>query len=356
MKMMKVALLGGAALAVTSAGAFADDLSTLKSSMEDMSVVATPVADAPEGTTITWGGYVRQALTFSTVDVNVPGPDPSFDDGFDLAGGRARIWVDATTPTSIGDVDVHISFNHGQNQANGLNGVALNEYWGTWHMTPELSLSAGGMGNGADFGQSETYGNTVAANGSFITTDEQMRLSYASGPISFFVAVDDGSDVVHPVGSLDDMPDFHANFGWAGDMFSLGLGAMFQSNATASDSFQVAGSLKFNLSDSISMWLGGNVGDDPLGVSPLLGAVAGDYFTVFGGIKANVTEATYVELTGGYKSTDTHDRMNVNAGIYWNPVSQFKIGLQGDYTNEDLDGVAVSADQITGSLVAWFYF
>lgn len=336
MKMMKVALLGGAALAVTSAGAFADELSNLKSSMESIDVIATPVADAPEGATITWGGYVRQALTYvSTSDS---------DDGFDLASGRARIWIDATTPTSVGDVDVHVSFNHAQNPVNGLNVVALNEYWGTWHMTPELSLSGGGMGNGADFGQGETFGNTVGLNGSFITTDEQLRLSYASGPISFFVAVDDGNDIVNLNTLEDDIPDFHANFGWAGDMFSLSLGAMFQSNAGGADDYQVAGGIKFNLGDAAKIWVNAAMGEDNL-------AGVGDYFGVAGGIGANITEATWVELTGGYKDMDIGDRFNVNAGIYWNPVSQLKLGLQGDYTDGpgDFDGM-------TASFVAWWYF
>jgi hypothetical protein len=353
MKMMKVALLGGAALAVTSAGAFADDLSNLKSSMESMPVIATPVADAPEGATITWGGYVRQALTynsddvdFTTTSINANGVHVTNtvrgDEGFDLASGRARIWVDATTPTSVGDVDVHISFNHAQNNVNGLNGVTLNEYWGTWHMTPELSFSGGGMGNGADFGQGETFGNTVGLNGSHITTDEQLRLSYASGPISFFVAVDDGNDVVG-VHGLDEMPDFHANFGWSGDMFSLGLGAAFQSNAGIADNYQVAGNIKFNLGDAAKIWVAASMGEDNF-------AGVGDYFGVAGGIGANVTEATWVELTGGYKETDVGDVMNVNAGIYWNPVSQLKLGLQGDYTDFEV------GDRITASFVAWWYF
>ncbi len=317
MKMMKVALLGGAALAVTSVGAFADELSNLKSSMESVGVVATPVADAPEGTTITWGGQIRQALTYQTDDgvlTTTAGGSVATQDGFDLASGRVRLWVDATTPTSVGDVDLHIRFNQSQFQGNGLGAVNINEYWGTWHMTPELSFSGGGMGNGADFGQGETFGNTVGLNGSFITTDEQLRLSYASGPISFFVAVDDGADLGANPGLLDETPDFHANFGWAGDMFSLGLGAMFQMNGAAgvSDDFQVAGNITMNLGDAAKLWLAGAVGDDNSGG-------VGDYFGVAGGIGANITEATWIELTGGYKDTDTFDRFNVNAGIYLDP-------------------------------------
>ena len=354
MKMMKLALLGGAALAVTSAGAFADELSNLKSSMESVTTIATPVADAPEGTTITWGGQIRQALTYQTDDgavavTTVDGGTAAVatDDGFDLASGRMRLWVDATTPTSVGDVDLHIKFRQNQFQGNGVGDAFVEEYWGTWHMTPELAFSGGAMGNGADFGQGETFGNTVGLNGSHITTDEQLRLAYASGPISFFVAVDDGNDLGLNPGALDEMPDFHANFGWSGDMFSLGLGAAFQSNAGVADNYQVAGNVTMNLGDAAKIWVAAAMGQD-------LGS--GDYFGVAGGIGANVTEATWVELTGGYKDTDAFDRMNVNAGIYWTPVSQLKMGLQGDWTSINATGPGGTIDSISASFVTWWSF
>lgn len=340
MKTMKMALLAGAALAVTSAGAYADELDALKTSMENMGVIATPVADAPEGATITWGGQIRQALTYESID--------GLDDSFDLKSGRARLWVDATTPTSVGDVDVHIRIQGTQNQTGvGAADTAINEYWGVWHITPELSFSGGLMGNLAFVGQNETYGHTLGLAGSFATTtDEQLRLTYASGPVTFAIAIDDGNDDINPVGlmhGMDEMPDAHAMLSWAGDSISVMLGGGFQSNAGIADDFVVSGAIDFNASDAIKLHLAAAMGEDNWGG-------VGEFWGVAGNITANVTEATYVELSGGYKDTDVGDWYNVNAGIYWNPVSQLRIGLQADHGGGDI------AEYFSGSLVTWWSF
>lgn len=359
MKMMKLALLGGAALAVTTASAMADDLSALKSSMENMGMVAAPVADAPEGATITWSGYVRQALTYNGGNYNemmvyttttadghlVKAAAPLKKHGFDLNGGRARLTVNATTPTSVGDVDVHVQFGATQNQPRGGWGVGLVDYSGTWHITPELSFTGGRLFTGGE-GQGETYGNTVGLSASFATTtDNALQLGYASGPVSFVIGVENGDEAVGK-GMFDSSPDFYANAGWKGDMFSVGLQANYNVNEAAKDHYQVGGNVAFNMSDAISMHVNGVVGHEEGG--------RGDYWGVAGGAKANVTEATYVELTGGYVNADAWDRYNVNGGIYWAPASALTIGLQGDYTHTDYGVPTTNA--YSASLVTWWRF
>lgn len=350
MKMMKVALLGGAALAVTSAGAFADDLSSLKSSMESMGVIATPVADAPEGATITWGGYVRQALTFRDED--------GFGSGFDLDGGRARLQVDATTPTSVGDVDVHMLFGASQAQPRGGWDISFVEYWGTWHMTPELAFQGGRMFTGGT-GQGETYGQTVGLSPSFATTtDNALQLAWNSGPVSFVLGIENGDDAVK-AGGFDGTPDFYANMAWSGDMFSFGLQGNYVMNdvGALNDSYQIGANVSFNFSDAISMRLAGVFGSEECTIAGCMVGAAdgrGDYFGVVGRIRANVTEATMLEVSGGYVDADAFDRMNVNAGIYWTPATPLTIGLQGDYTNTDFG--AADVDKITASLVTWWRF
>lgn len=352
MKMMKLALLGGAALAVTTASAMADDLSALKSSMENMGVIAAPVADAPEGATITWSGYVRQALTYEDGTVNtVSGGTAGIDSGFDLAGGRAQINVNATTPTSVGDVDVAISLRASQNQARGQT-ISAPSYSGTWHITPELSLTGGKLFTGGE-GQGTTYGHSVGLSDSFATTtDNALQLGYASGPVSFVIGIENGDDSVGGFHGYDSSPDFYANAGWKGDMVSLGVQANYVLNdASAKDAWQVGGNAAFNMSDAIAFHVAGVVGH---GEGPLSDG-RGDYWGVAGGATANITESTKLELTGGYVNADAYDKWNVNGGIYWNPASALTIGLQGDYTNVDSVGMDAT-HYYSASLVTWWRF
>jgi len=120
MKMIKMALLGGAALAVSAAAASADDLSALKAQIESLNnriasleaapavpagyslltisdgqaynvpgmttqenasfsgpatlVSVLPTADAPAGATIEWNGYVRAVLGYVNFDDGVLAP------------------------------------------------------------------------------------------------------------------------------------------------------------------------------------------------------------------------------------------------------------------------------------------
>ena len=121
MKMIKMALLGGAAMAVTAAGAQADDLEALKAQIETLNarvaametapavpagyalvaisegdlpqtpglemsardkaaygnkatvISVLPTADAPAGTTITWSGFARAGLVYSNESVESTG-------------------------------------------------------------------------------------------------------------------------------------------------------------------------------------------------------------------------------------------------------------------------------------------
>ena len=355
MKMMKLALLGGAALAVTTASAMADDLDALKSSIESMNTaIIVPTADAPDGVSITWSGYVRQALTYYHDEGNPLG------DGFDLAGGRSRLTVNATTPTSVGDVDVHVQFGTSANQTRSWD-VSLIDYWGTWHMTPELSFSGGRMFTGGE-SQSETYGNTVGLSPSFATTtDNALQLGYSSGPVSFIVGVENGDDRVAD-GGFDKSPDIYANMAWAGDMVSVGLqGNYVMNDPGLKDNYQGGANVDFSLGDAANLHIAGVVGHEECTIGgACFGLVPaadgrGDYWGVAARIKANVTEATYAELSGGYVDSDMYNRYNVNAGMYWAPVDQLKIGVQGDWTNTDT-GAAPSTDAISASLVSWWRF
>ena len=138
MKSIKMALLGGAALAVTAAGAQADDLDALKAQIEELNarvaametapsvpagyqliaisegelqqtpgltmsarekfsygnrstiISVLPTADAPAGTTISWSGYVYAGLRYmdSERSTTIRAYDPN---GSEIEGTRIRI-------------------------------------------------------------------------------------------------------------------------------------------------------------------------------------------------------------------------------------------------------------------------
>ncbi len=73
--------------------------------------------------------------------------------------------------------------------------VQTDGYWGWWKMTPELTLGGGVDGSLAN--SSNAFDNRcscayIGTGGAFGHGDPtQIRLSYASGPISFAVALED---------------------------------------------------------------------------------------------------------------------------------------------------------------------
>lgn len=129
MKMIKMALLGGAAIAVTAASARADDMDALKAQIEALNarmaametapaipagyqliaisegdikqtpglglsaqelagygtrstiISVLPTADAPAGTTITWSGYARAGIVFNNTQVDGKGKLYAQDNG-----------------------------------------------------------------------------------------------------------------------------------------------------------------------------------------------------------------------------------------------------------------------------------
>jgi hypothetical protein len=379
MKMMKLALLGGAALAVTAAGARADDLSALKAEIEALNsrvaqleatpsvpagyslvafgrgtmtpdlgnssspwttskshvVSVVPTADAPATASISWSGYIREALRYTEDTRSTASQKTSID----ITDSRARIVMNAVTATAVGDVGVDTQFTNTQ----------FDYYRGWWAMTPEWTLAAGLMDNYADIGQGETVGSTINMDGAEgnETTDQQIRLSYASGPMSFGIAVDKNN-------GDGKVPDIHAGLGYSSDSMGMALAAYWNDEKSTSDDYQIAGTAHFGVS-MMDLRVAGNIGRDDSD---------GKYWTMSSRAKMNMTDATYFELSGGYKEGDAggggkFHRYNINTGIYWTPVSQLTIGLQGDYTDQNkdnLDGSWESGHKTTAAFVTWFRF
>jgi len=255
MTMMKLGLLGGAALAVMAVGAQADELSALKAEIEalnarvaqletspampsgyslmtyskgDATVVPgnnydyyldkgysdkanvigiLPTADAPPSTTIEWSGYVYAIVMYNEYDHYA---DYTTDSNYGELSiiTRAQLRVVGKTDTAVGEVGVRVQLRSSGPGVEGDRDFFANEYWGWWAMTPELTLGGGysgslgqigyGMDGACNCWYTDWYSSSSSSyrNGSFDGSYDpgdtaQIRLSWASGPIGLAIALEE---------------------------------------------------------------------------------------------------------------------------------------------------------------------
>ncbi len=416
MKILKLTLLGTAALAAVSVSARADDLADLKSQIEALNsrisqleaapavpagyqllsvseapavVVPTissdpgyganattigilPTADVPASTTIQWSGYARAGLVHSSTKINAQTTSVSSFSGFvdtnsdryrDSSNdiyARAQLKVVGTTDTAVGEVGAWIEFRanlHGV--GGGDTDLFINDNaFGWWKMTPELTLIGGYTDTLANIG----YGYDGACNCYY--TDNapvalnpgdttQLRLAYASGPISFAIALEDGDQEYQSVSSdgiinfgesttVSDSLGVAGKIKYAGDTFSGEVAGGYwgkgkDSDSDATEAWQIGAGLGFSL-DPVSLSLAGGVGQDHLGY---------DYWKASALASANLSDAVHAEV--GYAYADQEGELDLRtnamgfnddanfkthavlAGIYYDPVSQLTIGLEGEW-------------------------
>jgi hypothetical protein len=414
-KLTKFALLGGAALAVTAAGAQAEDLNSLKAQIEalnaraaaieatpsvpagyqllmisegqrsntpglemsardkslygDMVTVISvmPTADAPAAMTVSWSGYVRAAVVHSSLsdDLNYDytiGSDYSEDtetDDTDVLS-RGEITVNGTTDTAVGEVGVKVTLR-GNFDGAGNAAVSMPTAWGYWAMTPELTLgggfagSLGNIGYGYDGACSCNYTDNadLALNPGDTT---QMRLTYASGALSAAVALEDAS-----TGAGTDDEVSGDKFGVAGEMKYSGdamngeISAVwrdYRDNTIGVDSvWQVGAGVDFALGDMASVSVGAAMGEGPNGFSggQLERQLDNSWWGVTALASVALSDDVHAEIGTGYKSRESaafedglfhsdgidYDTYGVIAGVYYTPVDQLTIGIEGEWFTTD---------------------
>ena len=442
MKSIKMALLGGAALAVTAAGAQADDLEALKAQIEALNarvaametapavpagyqliaisegqtkqtpglemsarerfaygdkatvISVLPTADAPAGATITWSGYARAGLVYTDndasskityFDITGGGYEREWSEDFDDSAGddidvraRGQLRVTATTDTAVGEVGVDLRMRANFN-GNGDGDVYMDVAWGYWAMTPELTFgggyagSLGNIGYGYDGACSCYY--TDNADLAFNPGDTtQMRLTYASGPLSMAVALEDGSfdgpgdndndDAFNDQDAINgDKLGVAGEIKYSGDMFSGEISGVWrdsdedQTNVDAN--WQIGAGVGFGLGDIAKLSVAAAMGEGFFATFDE-GSLesAAPYGNQWWGVTAlasfQLTDEVHAELAGGYKNRDgddftvfefgdtwlsdgvDYDTWGVLAGIYYTPVDQLTIGLEGEwYTVEE---------------------
>ncbi|MFT3986347.1 hypothetical protein [Aestuariivirga sp.] len=405
MKMMKLALLGGAALAVTAAGAQADDLSALKAEIEalnsrvaqleatpsvpagyslmtvttgDATVIpgggdlnvdkgsgkkatiisVLPTADAPATTTIEWSGYARAAVVYSHYKYS-DGEDSSSSKDLSVPA-RLQIKVVGKTDTAVGEVGASIKLRANFNGEYNPD-VYAKEAWGWWAMTPELTLGGGYTGSLGNIG----YGYDGACNCYYTDNADvelnpgdtsQIRLTYATGPFTAAVALEDASGGTGGFWSGD--AGFSGNTGsddslgvageikYTGDVFNGEISGLWRKadDSYSNDTYAVGAGGAFALGDMATISAGAQIGKYRNGTKFWRASILGS---------VNLSDAVHAEVAYGH-THHTYYGQDVNAvlaGIYYDPVSQLTIGLEGEWFKNkggDVDDVThYSADLVT---------
>jgi hypothetical protein len=314
-----------------------------------------PTADVPASTNIQWSGFVRAGVITGTdkdssvettpAGVVVVGANTfsSKVSDFDVVS-RAGLKVVGTTDTAVGEVGVRIALLasvEGRGATNRAHdpSVATDGYWGWWKITPELTLGGGvdgSLGNSSNAFDNRCTCAYINTGGAFGHGDPtQIRLSYASGPISFAVAVEDeGYD---DVDTGKDGIGFAGEMKYAGDSFGFDLNAAYWAggiddgvagtNVDDDAAWTVNAGANMALGDIANLGVAFGVGED----DHLAGNV--DRYakaSVFLGF--TLSDALTAELGGAYTDyKGANYTWDIGAGLYYTPVSQLTLGIEGSY-------------------------
>ena len=362
MKAMKIALLGTAALAAASVSARADSTSDLKAQIEALNArVATlettpampagysmvsftkegnnhvitimPTADAPAAaaTVVTWSGYVRAAV------VSGYSGNPAGNYATDIRA-KAGFNVTGKTDTAVGEVGVSISTQASTagfaayNVANPV--IQTDGFSGWWKITPNFTLTGGVLGTLSKSGYSFDANCTCAFNDSNASVisgvygggdPAAMKLSYADGPLSFAMQVEDANNAANASAF-----GVSGKIGYSGDMFGADVDGGYWGNANSAQQAAWA----------VSTGIGGKFGMFSMGVAAGLGSgilANDDYTKVSGYAKAALSDSMGLELgvTHQWNTQLSNGWTEFDGGVYYTPVKQLTFGIEGEFDSAD---------------------
>jgi hypothetical protein len=245
--------------------------------------------------------------------------------------------------TAGGTTDSFAIFNGGNSGA-----VTTDGFWGWWKMTPNLTLGAGIDGSLAKNSKSfdaactcyyEGTGGSVGLDNGNGADPAQIRLSYADGPLGFALAVEDSNNSgdASAIGVA-------AKATWAGDMFSADLSGGYWGNAVSGGqaAWSVDAGIGANLGSMASIVASVGIGS---------GFATNDDFTKASAmLKLSMADTAHAELgiTHTWNTQATAlDSTVIGGGIYYDPVKQLTIGVEGSFVSGGTADGAYVADLVT---------
>jgi len=362
MNVLKIALLGTAALVAASVGARAENLDALKSAMNDLTIGA--VADAPAaaapGAVVTWNGRVRLGVGYVSSPnggigavAAVAGPNPAAAPALwgqtSAADIRAvgRISVAGVTQTAVGEVGVNVALQGaaGSNTAGIANGsnsfVRTDGVSAYWKMSPALTMTIGQLGclctgySWDAIANNYFYASTQTSILGFKSSGDDpvgIRFGYADGPLGFAMQVYDGSNVANTsyFGAM-------AKASYKMDAFGIDFGGSYNGLA-AGPAWSVYGGLGYSAGAfgfGASLATGNSNGTATGGVTP---------GSVYARLALSDQASLQMGVTREFQAAG--NTTTFGAGMYYSPVKQLTFGIEGSYLS---DTRAVVAPGVAGT-------
>lgn len=436
MRVMRLAMLGSAALVLAGGAAQADELSDLKAEIAGLDarlaameaqpavpqgfrllsisegeiretpgapltarerasyagrstiISVMPAADAASGTTISWSGYVRAGAVYNNVQQDVTSKayardgdiwvrDPKKDKKLDTStpdwdvGARAQLMVQTKADTSVGEVGTEFQLRADMN-GNGTADLYGKIVWGYWKMSPELTLGGGYNQSIGDivygYDGSCTCYFTDNADVDFDPGDTtQLRATYVAGAVTFAAAVESAA-----IENSDDKPDpisagllgVAGELAYQGDVFSGEIAGVWrgsdESETGSSQIWQVGVGGSITMGDIGSFTFAAAAGEGPYEVQTSGTIINGlPYNNLWWGVSAftsiDLGDKAHMELAAGYKNRDgdqstykgyavsdvDYHTYAVMGGLYYTPVDQLTLGLEGEWYTTETEGNAV---------------
>jgi hypothetical protein len=322
-------------------------------------ISVAPAADAPPAAEVFVTAETRTALLYT---------DFEQDDNLDVAT-RARFVVRGKAETAVGEVGGYfrMQVKGGGDFTDFDEFPQMQRAYGWWKFAPDWQLLAGQEDT---TGTLQTSWDWLAATGptrSFGPSDaynEQMRLTYASGPLSFALAVEDsdnfttttvvgvfvdgdGDGVIDPTNPADlstatvsntvdksDLPAVMAYAMYSGDAVTGQIVGVYQDDDYGADDWAVGGGGAITLAEGFQVYAAAVVGEGTSiyanNLAPL--TTDDDFWLGSAGILASLTETTRIELGVGIEDYDlAGEALGVGGGIYWTPVTPVTLGAGATY-------------------------
>ena len=409
MKMMKWALLGGTAIAVTATAAQADDLSALKAEIEALQsrvsqLEAQPQASMPSGYSlmsirdgqgtyegvlpernadtvredsgftlsvlpsadvapaaeVSVSGEIRTALIYTDDRQHFDVP-PGFDDDETVDNldvkVRGRIFIKGKADTAVGEVGGYfrLQADGGGNFSDYSENTKMNKAYGWWKFAPNWELMAGYNDNTAALQVGWDWLAATGPTNSFGPSNinnEQMRLTYTSGPLSFAIALEDPDPAEHfnHTDNVDrsELPALEAYLMYSSDAFTAQVVGLVQDDNSDDEDvagikggdldWAIGGGGTIGIAEGFQVTAGAVVGEGTTQYANNIGPTTNDedFWAASVGLLAHLSEDTRLELGVGYEDYDnTGNALGFGGGVYWDPVSQVTLGVGATYVERD---------------------